>query len=165
MQWRAAQRGALCLPLCGQRPSFLTLIEPDRLSQRRVFVPANKRVCLQTHTWMTTRGTVRHYCACLCQDRRCLFCPFTLFCFVAPPPVAVQDRLGQTAARDGMAGREHEDQKCVRSERAQRPFRTYSGGETQCQQHPNGQMDGCDRVVSLVTYSGCAARSDCALLQ
>lgn len=87
MQWRAAQRGALCLPLCGQRPSFLTLIEPDRLSQRRVFVPANKRVCLQTHTWTTTRGTVRDYCACLCQDRRCLFCPFALFCFVAPPPL------------------------------------------------------------------------------
>lgn len=95
MQWRAAQRGALCLPLCRQRPSFLTLIEPDRLSQSRVFVPANKRVCLQTHTRTTTGGwgtcgrgrgggagyatAVCDYCACLCQDRRCLFGPFRAF--------------------------------------------------------------------------------------
>lgn len=110
MQRRAVRRGALCLPLCRQRPSFLTLIEPDRLSQRRVFVPANKRICLQTHTRTTAGkgrcgGDVRYCCVrllCLLVSRQTLFilsrCVFFFFSFV---------RLGQTAAHDGMTGQQH----------------------------------------------------------
>lgn len=162
MQWRAAQRGALCLPLCRQRPSFLTLIEPDRLSQRRVFVPANKPVCLQTHTRTTTGGRVYatavcNYCVCLCQDSCCLFCPFALF--FSPHTFCRSPFIHQLPSRTDWDRQQHRDQQRGCSERTQRPLWTKRR-----QRHLEaqaGKADGWTGVTELCPWLRVLAMHRC----
>lgn len=105
MQWRAAQRGALCLY------SFLALIEPDRqtLSETPLCFPANKRVCLRAaHTDHNQRRGLDTRLLCATTVPACVktdavyFVPLHFFFFPlcrSPSSAAVLDWLGWTAAR------------------------------------------------------------------